>query len=426
MSISRLTLLAITALASLAVAQPQFNNDQDSAARPRETVTFVAGPAPTPAPKTSTPGDYPNMPTAFPPLVQTAMIPDQFLKTPLVAEGLARVQRTAPANLLNLPVSKYLSGSTVTYNGDAAANCYWPVGQCLRNDAAPGYNADASKCPSPNAWGITYDDGPTVAPNGQYDTADIRTLLNDLQVKATFFVTGTQTATFPDEVKATYDAGNEIAVHTWTHHPMTSLTNEQIVAELLYTEAAIFKAIGRKTKLFRPPYGDIDDRVRAVASALGYTAVLWVSNRDTLDTTVGADGVNKIVDTAKSWFTAQPGFISLEHDITSTVSEIAVKILEEVKAAGPSFPLKIQPAGVCANLAVYDDAGLAPVTTSTLVATATTPVIDAPNPTSAPTTTAGPQAGQNNKVGTTSSATTTTFSSLFSVTALLALLATLL
>ncbi|KNC96102.1 uncharacterized protein SPPG_08491 [Spizellomyces punctatus DAOM BR117] len=391
MSFARLTTSVCFALAAIGAVSAQ------------STIVDPVPPAqPTGAPAAPAPGGngaagYPNMPTVFPPIDQTVMIPDNLLQHPLVAEGMRKVQAAVPASLLNLPVAKYVGTPTPEYPGGAAAaaaNCYWPAGQCVRDVAAQGYNADVSKCPNQNDWGITYDDGPTVAPTGQFDTEDIRTALTDLNnAKATFFVCGTNAIAFPDELKKSFDAGHEIAVHTWTHHPLTSLTNQQIVAEILYTEAQIYKVIGRKPRFFRPPYGDIDDRVRAVASALGYTAIIWTAPRDTEDTTAqGADGVNKILNTARSWFQAQPGFISLEHDISTTTSEIAVKLLQSIKAAGPGFPLKIMPVGTCLGTSAYAD-GLAPAPNTTTLPAATTTAVPAPRTQSPPTATTAPRTG---------------------------------
>lgn len=71
-------------------------------------------------------------------------------------------------------------------------------------------------------------------------------------------------------------AGHEISVHTWSHsvslspwhfitypyvnlvlQPLTSLTTEQIVAELGWTRKAIKTVLGVTPTTMRPPYGDI-------------------------------------------------------------------------------------------------------------------------------------------------------------------------
>lgn len=70
-------------------------------------------------------------------------------------------------------------------------------------------------------------------------------------------------------------SGHEISVHTWSHPALTKLTNEQIVAELGWTRKAIQAVTGVTPTTMRPPYGDIDDRVRAIALAMGLQPVIW-------------------------------------------------------------------------------------------------------------------------------------------------------
>lgn len=77
-----------------------------------------------------------------------------------------------------------------------------------------------------------------------------------------------------------YMSGHEISVHTWSHHTLTSLTNEQIVAELGWTRKAIRDVLGVTPTTMRPPQGDIDDRVRAISMAMGLTPIMWTSTPD--------------------------------------------------------------------------------------------------------------------------------------------------
>jgi peptidoglycan/xylan/chitin deacetylase (PgdA/CDA1 family) len=294
-----------------------------------------------------------KIPTSWPANDQTVMITGSFLEDPLIVDAMNQVKAAVPAAILSIPPSTYISGNTVTYNADPVANCYWPNGLCLRSADTAVYKADVSKCPGDNTWGLTYDDGPSVnLVNGTHvsDSAALRETLADAGLKATFFVTGTNTNRNPDEVLKAAQEGHQIAVHTWTHHPLTSLTNEQIVAEMKFTEAAIYKATGLIPTYIRPPYGDVDDRVRAIVTALGYRSIMWTSvpDRDSHDTgAIDAAGKAAVVAAVKGWSITQPGFISLEHDHSTIVSDIAISIVKDLKAAGASNPLKVMPVGTC-------------------------------------------------------------------------------
>jgi chitin deacetylase len=58
---------------------------------------------------------------------------------------------------------------------------------------------------------------------------------------------------------------------------MTSLSNEDVVAQLGYTIAAIRDLSGgRIARFWRPPFGDTDARVSAIAKEVfGLTTVIW-------------------------------------------------------------------------------------------------------------------------------------------------------
>ncbi len=61
------------------------------------------------------------------------------------------------------------------------------------------------------------------------------------------------------------------------HHPhLTTLTDEQVCNEINEAEQALYSITGRTTRpYFRPPYGDVDDRIRQLAAHLGYRTVYW-------------------------------------------------------------------------------------------------------------------------------------------------------
>jgi hypothetical protein len=130
--------------------------------------------------------------------------------------------------------------------------------------------------------------------------------------------------------------GHQLSVHTWSHHALTSLTNEQIVAELGWAAKVIKDVVGVTPNTFRPPYGDIDDRVRAIAAQMGLTPIMWSGyNGAFFDTTDWGIASGKIsVDNAVATFeqilnTYVPklnsGFIVLEHDLYAQSVDVAIK-----------------------------------------------------------------------------------------------------
>jgi chitin deacetylase len=65
----------------------------------------------------------------------------------------------------------------------------------------------------------------------QPTTRLVEFLTNNSEIATHFFI-GSNIYQNPDQFLAAYNAGHDIAVHTWTHPYMTTLTNERVVAEV--------------------------------------------------------------------------------------------------------------------------------------------------------------------------------------------------
>lgn len=209
--------------------------------------------------------------------------------------------------------------------------CWWTCGGCTRD-------TDVTTCPEKNTWGLTYDDGPS-----QYST-DLLNYLDANSLKTTWFIVGSRAISRPDILQAEYMSGHQLAVHTWSHPYLTTLSNEQIIAELGWTKKAIKDITGLTPNYFRPPYGDMDDRVRAIIKAMGMTPVMWSnigSNYfDTDDWHIPAgypvqaviDNFENILNNASTMST---GFIVLEHDLYPQTVDLAIGyILPDAMARG--------------------------------------------------------------------------------------------
>jgi len=168
-----------------------------------------------------------------------------------------------------------------------------------------------------NMIGLSVDDGPVSEAEASPRLYDF---LKEQNQKITHFMIGTNIRDNPQVfLRAFKELEDDIAVHTWSHPYMTTLTNEQIVAELGWTLQIIHDSTeGRVPRYWRPPFGDADTRVRAIASEVfGLTSVIW--NRDTEDFSLSTGGttLEKIQDQFKEWLAGprSPGLIILEHEI---------------------------------------------------------------------------------------------------------------
>jgi len=138
------------------------------------------------------------------------------------------------------------------------------------------------------------------------------------------------------------------------------LTNEQIIAELGWSKKIIKDILGVTPNTMRPPFGDIDDRVRAISLAMGLKPIMWtrISPTATFDTgdfnihagTISAPQVLQnweyILGNASSLNT---GFIVLEHDLFQQSVEIATGYILPDALARTSPKLTLQPVITCLN-----------------------------------------------------------------------------
>ncbi len=116
---------------------------------------------------------------------------------------------------------------------------------------------------------------------GADKTLSILDILDEHGVKTTFFLVGGWVDKYPDMVKEIAARGHEIGNHSDTHPHMSQLSESDIKDELRIMSDKVEKLTGVRPTLFRPPYGDYNNRVIEVARAEGYECVQW--SIDSLD-----------------------------------------------------------------------------------------------------------------------------------------------
>ncbi|KAJ3396457.1 chitin deacetylase, partial [Chytridiales sp. JEL 0842] len=121
------------------------------------------------------------------------------------------------------------------------------------SEGGPTFDLDEStqtfKCPT-GTWSITFDDGPTPL------TPQFVDVLKKNNATATFYVLGANIVNNPQwaaNLKAAYDAGHQIGLHSFTHRAMSNLTNDQFVSEFVWNALAVKQVIGKIPRYVRPP-----------------------------------------------------------------------------------------------------------------------------------------------------------------------------
>ncbi|KAI8888083.1 carbohydrate esterase family 4 protein [Backusella circina FSU 941] len=235
----------------------------------------------------------------------------------------------------NIAVRTKTAAGSLDLTGYDAVNdpdCWWSASVCTTPKIAD-VNADIERCPEPETWGLSYDDGPNCSHNAFYD------YLQQQKLKASMFYIGSNVLDWPYGAMRGVVDGHHIAAHTWSHNLMTTLTNQELLAEFYYTQKAIKLATGLTPRYWRPPYGDVDDRVRWIASQLGLTAVIW--NLDTNDWSAGYSvPVSTVQQSYEDYITmgtngtfATSGNIVLTHEINNTTMSLALEYLPQIASA---------------------------------------------------------------------------------------------
>ncbi|KAG0068607.1 chitin deacetylase [Linnemannia elongata] len=193
------------------------------------------------------------------------------------------------------------------------------------------------KCPP---WGLTYDDGPSLV------TRTMTKFLLEKKMTATFFIVGSRVLEFPDILREQVAQGHHIGMHTWSHSALTTLTNHEIVAEIRWTEKAIRDVTGLTMKYVRPPFGDIDNRVREILRQMGYTVVIWTKGWDTNDWRMLMHEIpereilqnfkNSLDNRAivRSSNDKPAGPITLEHDLSNDTIRVSRTLIEMASSRG--------------------------------------------------------------------------------------------
>ena len=152
---------------------------------------------------------------------------------------------------------------------------------------------------------ITFDDGPNNNTNKVLD------ILEKYNVKATFFILGTNIEGNEDIIKRMDELDMEIGNHMYSHKLITKLKDKEIEKEIKKVDNLIFDITNRYPTLIRPSYGTFNKRIKKI---IDKPIIIW--DIDTLDWKYHNSKKisNKIISKAKD------GDIILMHDIYSATA----------------------------------------------------------------------------------------------------------
>lgn len=166
---------------------------------------------------------------------------------------------------------------------------------------------------------------------GNEQTETLLNILDEKNVRATFFLVGEWVEKYPESVKLIAEKGHDVENHSNTHAYMTKLTTEDMVSEITECNRLIEELTGKCPTLFRPPYGDYNNDVVSAVKASGMYCIQWdIDSLDWKDPSA-AEMVQRI--TSK----LQCGSIILMHNGATNTPEALPQIIDAVRAQGYEF-----------------------------------------------------------------------------------------
>jgi peptidoglycan/xylan/chitin deacetylase (PgdA/CDA1 family) len=171
---------------------------------------------------------------------------------------------------------------------------------------------------------ITFDDGPV-----SEGTPQVLQILKDANVEAAFFCIGERIAGNETIIRQLDAEGHIIGNHSYTHAALFDLfLSKKMLAEMQQVDNDLYAVIGKKTRLFRPPYGVMNPNLKNAIIKGGYLPIGWsVRSYDSMAT--DADALLQ-----KVTLQMKPGAIFLFHDRCPVTVAMLPNFLGEVKAKG--------------------------------------------------------------------------------------------
>ncbi len=180
---------------------------------------------------------------------------------------------------------------------------------------------------------LTFDACSTRVPS-HYDESVTKVLL-ETGTPATIFLGGKWMLDEPDHTKLLASSPQfELGNHTFLHPHLTEVSDERIREELRRTQDAMYNLTGRQPTLFRPPYGEYNERVVRLAAEVGLTTVEY-------DLPSGDPDIHatkqKLIDYV-TW-KARPGSIIVMHINARGwhTAEALPEIIEKLRQRGFTF-----------------------------------------------------------------------------------------
>lgn len=173
---------------------------------------------------------------------------------------------------------------------------------------------------------LTFDDGPSGG-----NTQKLLHMLDERDVRATFFLCGYRIDAFPDLPGQLSGAGHALGVHGYSHTCFDALTPEALADELEATKSRIESLTGQTPTLLRPPCGAWDETVRDKSLSAGLSVILWSVDPEDWRCRDSREIARRVCADAAN------GSVILMHDLYPSSVEAAAQIIDTLHSRGYEF-----------------------------------------------------------------------------------------
>jgi len=185
---------------------------------------------------------------------------------------------------------------------------------------------------------LTFDDGPHPV-----HTPRLLDLLQERDIRATFFVVGRQVERHPEIVRRIASAGMRWAITPSQHSEPGTLSARELIREVRRTDDLLDPDSRGAPRLFRPPHGKLTVAKLVRLWGFSRTVVLWNSDPKDFSRRDGGEVI--------CWFRARPmrgGDLVLMHDnIPHSIDALPVLVEESARAgAGLRDALRLDRSGI--------------------------------------------------------------------------------
>lgn len=187
---------------------------------------------------------------------------------------------------------------------------------------------------------LTFDDGPS-----EIITKEILNILNDYEIKATFFILGLMAEIYPETLKLIYEKGHSIGNHSYSHDYNIIYKNTDNFLLDIERADQVFKAIlgdDFETNIIRLPggsFGKHKNKYVKAAEEHGYINYDWHALNG--DAELPKKNKDQLVNRLKETIKGKKELIVLMHDTDTKINTVKAlpEIIEHLISEGYVFKI---------------------------------------------------------------------------------------